>query len=120
MPIVWRGRGWWVTWMALLGMVLPMIVLRQIDGPEIDRGVALTMGLTALATFGLGLRWNRGVTFDAAAQEHSFYGIPLQLWALPMILFAILLATGVITTAETPSRSPSGREGEVLSPTAKP
>lgn len=102
MLVVWRGRGWWVTWMALLAMVLPMVVLRQVDGPEIDRGVALTMGLAALATFWLGLRWNRGVTFDAAAQDHSLWGIPLQLWALPMILFAILLGTGVITTAETP------------------
>ncbi len=102
MLIVWCGRGWWITWMTALAMFLPMIVLRQIDGPEVDRGVALTMGLTALATVWLGLRWNRGVTFDAAARDHSFYGIPMQLWALPMILFAVLLGTGVITTAETP------------------
>lgn len=102
MLVVWRGRGWWVTWITLIAMVLPMIVQWRIDGPEIDRGVSITMGLAALATVWLGIRWNRGVTFDAAAQDHSFCGIPMQLWALPMILFAILLATSVITTAETP------------------
>lgn len=102
MLVIWHGRGWWITWIALLAMVLPMIVLRQIDGPEIDRGVSITMGLAAAATFLLGLRWNRGTTFNAEAREHSLMGIPMQLWALPMILFAILLGTGVITTAETP------------------
>jgi hypothetical protein len=97
----WRGRGWWVTWLALLAMVLPMIVLRQVDGPEVDRGVALTMGLAALATLLLGLRWNRGAA-PVEPARHSFWGLPLQLWAAPMLLFAVLLGTGTITTAEEP------------------
>ena len=101
MYIVWQGRGWWVTWIALLAMVLPMIILRQVDGPEIDRGVALTMGLAALATFGLGLRWNRG-GLPGEPARHSFWGVPLQIWAAPMLLFAVLLGTGTITTAEEP------------------
>jgi hypothetical protein len=102
MLVVWRGRGAWVIWLVAIAAFLPMIVLRQIDGPEVDRGVAITMGLAALGILGLGLRWNRGATFDASAQEHSLWNIPMQLWALPVALFAVLLATGVITTAEEP------------------
>jgi len=100
--ITWHGRGWWVTWITALAMFLPMIVVRHIDGPEVDMGVSIAMLLAAVFTAGLGLYWNRGVTFDASAQEHSLFGIPMQLWALPMLLFAILLGTGTITTAEPP------------------
>ena len=104
MLAVWHGRGYWVVFAVTMAAFLPMVVLRRIDGPEIDRGVAIATGLAALATMGLGLRWNRGVTFDASAQDHSLWGIPMQLWALPMALFAILLGTGAITTAEEPRR----------------
>jgi len=101
MLIFWRGRGWWITWIALLAMVLPMILLRQIDGPAIDRGVSLSMGLAAIATLLLGLRFNRGGQRGAPA-EHSFWGLPMQVWAAPMLVFAVLLGTGTITTAEEP------------------
>ena len=108
MFVIWHGRGYWVIFAAAIAAFLPIIVLRQIDGPEIDRGVAITMALAALATAWLGLLWNRGVTFSPAAQEHSLWGIPMQLWALPMALFALALGTGLITTAEEPrSRRPS-------------
>ncbi|UDL94004.1 hypothetical protein LGH83_15815 [Lichenihabitans sp. PAMC28606] len=100
MLVVWRGRGCWVIFLIALAAFLPIIVLWKVDGPEIDRGVAITMGLAAVMIAALGLRWNRGVTFHASAQAHSFWGIPMQLWALPTALFAILLGTGVITTAE--------------------
>jgi hypothetical protein len=95
----WKGRGWWVTWLLALGMFLPMILLRQVDGPEVDQGVGLAVGLAALLTGWLGLRWNRGGQPGTPAQ-HSFYGVPLQFWAVPMLVFAILLGTHVITTAE--------------------
>ncbi|WP_102958066.1 hypothetical protein [Mangrovicella endophytica] len=103
MLIAWSGRGWWVTWITALAMFLPMIVLRQVDGPEIDRGVAIAMTIAAITTIVLGLRFNRGGTFDTSARAHSLWGIPMQLWAVPMALFAILLGTGTITTAEEPS-----------------
>lgn len=102
MLVFWHGRGHAVIFLTAAAMFLPMIVLRQVEGPEVDRGVAIAMGLAAAATIFFGLRWNRGVTFDASAREHSFWGIPMQLWALPMALFAVLLGTGTITTAETP------------------
>lgn len=114
MLIVWRGRGYWIVFLAAVAMFLPIVLLRQIDGPEVDRGVAVTMGLSAVAALGLGLRWNQGTTFGPSAQEHSFMGIPMQLWALPMALFAILLGTGVITTAEEPrsaAAAPQTTEG---------
>lgn len=97
MILFWQGRGWWVTWIALLAMVVPMVVAGQVDGPAVDRGVALAMGLAALVTFGLGLVFGR----DRAARD-SFLGFPLQVWAAPMLLFAVLLGTGTITTAEEP------------------
>lgn len=102
MLVVWRGRGYWIIFLAAVAMFLPIVLLRQIDGPEVDRGVAVTMGLAAVAALGLGLHWNRGTTFAPSARAHSFMGIPMQLWALPMALFALLLGTGVITTAEEP------------------
>lgn len=106
MYMFWNGRGFWVVMIIAIAMFLPIIVLRQVDGPEIDRGVCLTMGLAAAAAFVLGLIWNRGVTFGPAAREHSFFGVPVQLWALPMALFAALLGMGVITTAEEPRNRP--------------
>jgi hypothetical protein len=102
MLIIWHGRGWWVTWIAALAMFLPIIVLRQVDGPEIDRALTVTMIMAALATAGLGLRFNRGATFGPAAQQHSLWGIPMQFWALPMALFALALGAGWLTTAEEP------------------
>ena len=98
-------------------MVLPMIVARQIDGPAIDWGVTLTMGVAALATAVLGWRFNGGRTFGPAAQAHSLWGVPMQLWALPMALFALALGTGLITTAEErrPAR-PGGGVTERLAP----
>ena len=105
MLVVWQGRGWWVTWLVALGMFLPMIVLRQVDGPEVDRGVAIAMGLLAAVTFWLGLRWNRG----SAPARHSLWGVPMQIWAAPMLLFAVLLGTGVITTAEEPRPARAAR-----------
>lgn len=108
MIVVWRGRGWWITWIVLFAMVLPMLVLRQIDGPAIDRGVTITMGVAALATTLLGLRFNRGLTFSPSAQEHSLWGVPMQLWAVPMALFALALGSGLITTAEDPRSTRSG------------
>ncbi len=101
MFLFWSGRGWWVTWLILLGMVLPMLVLRQVDGPEVDRGVGLAMGLSAAVTFVLGRRWNRRRAPGEPA-PHSFWGLPLHLWAVPMLIFAVLLGTGTITTAEEP------------------
>ncbi|MBP0494246.1 hypothetical protein [Roseomonas indoligenes] len=97
MIVFWQGRGHWVIFLAALAMFLPLIVLRQVDGPEVDRAVAVTMGLAGIATLVLGLRWNRG-----GPTQHSFWGIPLQIWAAPMLLFAVLLGTGTITTAEEP------------------
>ena len=83
-----------------IAMFLPMFVVRHIDGPEVDLGVSVAMGLAAVVTAALGLFWNRGVTFAAAAQDNSLFGIPVQIWALPMALFSLLLGTGIITTAE--------------------
>lgn len=109
MYMFWRGRGYWVVFLAAAAMFLPLIVLRQVDGPEVDRGVCLTMSLAALAALGLGLLWNRGRTFVPQARDHSFWGVPVQLWALPMALFAILLGTGAITTAEEPRPRPAAQ-----------
>ena len=106
MVVVWHGRGYWVIFLAALAMFLPIILLRQVDGPEVDRGVAVAMGVAAIATLWLGVRWNAGATFSAAARNHSLFGIPVQLWALPMVLFATALGSGIITTAEGPA-SPS-------------
>ncbi|GJE55211.1 MULTISPECIES: hypothetical protein [Methylobacterium] len=110
MYVFWHGRGYWVIFLAAAAMFLPLIVLRQVDGPEVDRGVCLTMGLAAITALGLGLRWNRGETFGPAARDHAFFGIPMQLWALPMALFAILLGTGTITTEEAPRQRPTAQQ----------
>lgn len=106
MYIFWQGRGYWVIFLAALAMFAPLIGLRQVDGPEVDRWVAITMSLAAAAAIGLGLFWNRGKTFSTEARAHSFWGVPVQLWALPMILFAAALGTGLITTAEEPRPRP--------------
>ena len=103
MYVIWTGRAHWVFFLTAIAMFLPLILLRKIDGPEVDRAVAITMGLAALTVGILGLRWNQGVTFRPEARRHAVWGIPMQLWALPMALFAILLATGTITTAEEPA-----------------
>jgi hypothetical protein len=105
MLVVWQGRGWWVTWLAALAMFLPIILLRQVDGPEVDRGVAITMSIAAVVTLWLGIRWNRGI----APAPHSLWGVPMQIWAFPMLLFAVLLGTGTITTAEEPRPSRAAR-----------
>jgi len=99
--LFWRGRGWWVTWIVALALFAPMLLLQQVDGPAVDRGVALSTALAALAVAGLGLRMNRGGGRGEPAR-HSFWGVPLQFWALPLLLFSALLATGTITTAEEP------------------
>lgn len=101
MLMFWQGRGWWVTWIALAAMVVPMLVAREVDGPAVDRGVALSMTLAAVATVALGLRLNRGGPPGQPA-AHSFWGLPLQYWAVPMLVLAVLLGTGTITTAEEP------------------
>jgi len=103
MIIFWQGRGFWVPIITAAAMFLPIVVLRQVDGPEVDRGVCLTFAVAAALTVWLGLRWNRG---RAPGQPvgHSFWGVPVQLWALPMILFSVLLGTGTITTAEESPR----------------
>ncbi|MDB5415518.1 MAG: hypothetical protein JWR10_3853 [Rubritepida sp.] len=102
----WMGRGWVAPCLLALGMFAPMIVLRQIDGPEVDVGVGLSVGLVAVVIFCLGLRWNRTRTPGEPAR-HSFFGLPLQYWAVPMLIFAGLLGTHVITTAEEPRRPPA-------------
>ena len=107
MVVFWQGRGYWVVFFAAAAMFLPLIILRQIDGPEVDRAVCLTMSLAALAVLGLGLRWNHGTTFGPAVRDHAFMGLPMQVWALPMTVFAVLLGTGTITTAETPRSRPA-------------
>lgn len=102
MFIVWRGHGWWVTWIALLAMVVPMAVVRRIDGPEVDQGVSLAMAVAAAATLLIGLRLNRG----RGPAAHSFWGLPFQFWAVPMLVFSVLLGSGTITTAEAPRPAP--------------
>ncbi|KQU05781.1 hypothetical protein ASG60_03840 [Methylobacterium sp. Leaf469] len=110
MIVFWTGRGYWVVFFVALAMFLPLIVLRQVDGPEVDRAVCLTMSLAALAVLGLGLRWNRGTTFGPAGRDHAFWGLPMQVWAVPMLVFAALLGTGTITTAEAPRARSSFQE----------
>ena len=105
MVVFWSGRGYWVIFLTAAAMFLPLIVLRQVDGPEVDQAVALTMGLAALAVFGLGLRWNKGTTFGPAGRDHTLWGLPMQAWAVPMVVFAVLLGTGTITTAEPPRQA---------------
>ncbi|MFT8246123.1 hypothetical protein [Roseomonas sp. BN140053] len=109
----WRGRGWLVILLVAAAMVLPMLVLRQIDGPAVDRGVGLAMGIAALAALLLGLRWNRGGAPGQPA-EHALWGLPVQVWALPMLVFAALLGTRVIITEEEPRRPPIPREAPPL------
>ena len=101
MLIFWQGRGWWVTWIARAAMVVPLLVAREVDGPAVDRGVTLSMALAAALTVWLGLRLNRGGAPGRPA-AHSFWGLPLQYWAVPMLVLAVLLGTGTITTAEEP------------------
>ena len=110
MIVFWNGRGYWVVLLVAAAMFLPLIVLRQVDGPEVDRAVGLTMSLAALAVLGLGWRWNHGTTFGPAGRDHAFWGLPMQVWAVPMIVFAVLLGTGTITTAEAPRARPSFQE----------
>ena len=97
--VFWRGRGYWAVFLVTAAMFLPMIVLRQVDGPAVDRGVAAAMALAAAAVAWLGYRWNQTQSPGLPA-EHSFWGLPMQYWALPMLVFALLLGTGTITTAE--------------------
>jgi len=110
MIVFWSGRGYWAVLLVAAAMFLPLVVLRQVDGPEVDRAVGLSMGLAALVVLGLGLRWNHGTTFGPAGRDHAFWGLPMQVWAVPMIVFAVLLGTGTITTAEAPRGRPSFQE----------
>lgn len=102
--LIWRGRGYWVIFLAVAAMFLPLIVLRQVEGPAVDRGVGIAMGLAGAATLWFGLRWNRERAPGAPA-EHSLWGLPVQVWALPMLVFALLLGTRTITTEEAPRPS---------------
>lgn len=97
--VFWRGRGFLVPMLIALAMFAPMIALRQIDGPDIDHGVGLTMGVMAVVTFILGWRFNRETPKGEAAW-HSFMRLPLHYWAVPMLIFAVLLGTRTITTEE--------------------
>jgi hypothetical protein len=115
MYVFWHGRGYWVVCLAALGMFLPMIVLRQVDGPDADQDVALALGLIAVVIFVLGLRWNRGGAQGAPAR-HSFWGLPMQIWASPMLLFALLLGTRLITSAEEPRPA----RGAISTPDGRP
>ena len=104
--LVWRGRGYWVILLAAAAVLLPMIIVRQVEGPAADRAIGIAMGLAGAATLWLGLRWNRARAPGAPA-EHSFWGVPVQVWALPMLVFALLLGTRTITTGEAPRPSRS-------------
>ena len=108
MLIFWEGRGWWITWIAALAMFGPIVALRQVDGPEIDRAVAVTMAVAGTVTLVLGVLWNRN------GARHSFWGLPMPVWAAPMLLFAALLGTGTITTAEEapPARRETGQRAK--------
>jgi drug/metabolite transporter (DMT)-like permease len=109
MMMFWGGRGIWLPIMVAVAMFLPIIVLRQVDGPEIDHGVGITMAIAAVIVFALGWRWNEATPRGERA-HHSFMGLPLQYWAVPMLIFAVLLGTRTITTEETPSVHPASPE----------
>ena len=111
MLLFFAGRGPWVPIIGFAAMVLPIIAFRQIDGEPIDNGVAVTMTIAAIVTFVLGRRWNRATPAGSPAL-HSFMGLPFQYWAVPMVIFALLLGTGVLNTAEGdgPSVHPASRE----------
>lgn len=106
--INWRGKGIFLPILLAIAMFAPIIALRQIDGPEIDHAVGITMGVMAIVVFIWGWRLNHpSVKGEPAA--HSFFRIPLHFWAVPMLVFAVLLGTRVITTEEGPRR-PSATE----------
>ena len=98
-----RGRGFLVPFLIAFAMFAPMIALRQIDGPEIDHGVGLTMGVMAVIVFILGWRFNRETPKGERAW-HSFMFVPMHYWAVPMLIFAVLLGTRTITTEESGPR----------------
>jgi hypothetical protein len=104
--VFWRGKGYWVIFILAAAMFAPMIGLRQIDGPEIDYGVGIAMGLAAIVTFIAGYRLNRRTPKGEPA-GHSFWGLPFQYWAVPMLIFGGLLGTRTITTEETPRSPPA-------------
>lgn len=95
----WQGRGLWVPIIAALAMFIPLIVLRQVDGEQVDAGVTITMAIAAVVTFVLGLVWNRP-TPEGEPARHAFCRIPVQYWAVPMAVFSLLLGTGILNTAE--------------------
>ncbi len=64
--------------------------------------MALGLAVAAVATFWLGLRWNRDRK-PGERTRHSFWFVPLQFWAIPMMLFAILVGIQVVKTS--PDRS---------------
>ncbi|HEY4202586.1 MAG TPA: hypothetical protein VGM83_18705 [Devosiaceae bacterium] len=99
--VAWQGKGFWVPIIVAIALFAPILALRQIDGPAIDHGVGITMGLAAIITFIMGFGLNRsGPKGQPAA--HSFCRVPFQYWAVPMLVFAILLGTRIITTEEAP------------------
>lgn len=99
--VAWQGKGAWIPIIVAIACFTPILVLRQIDGPAVDHGVGITMGLAAIITFILGLRLNSGLPKGEPA-PHAFCSVPFQYWAVPMLVFAILLGTRTITTEEPP------------------
>lgn len=95
----WQGRGFWVPIIAAIAMFTPLIILRQVDGEQVDVGVAITMAIAGVVTLALGFIWNRPTPKGEPAL-HAFCRIPMQYWAVPMLVFSLLLATGILNTAE--------------------
>lgn len=110
MMLAWRGRGFWIPLLIAMAMFTPIILLRQVDGPAIDYGVGITMGIAAVITAITGFWLNR-LTPKGEPALHSFCRVPFQYWAVPMLIFALLLGTRTITTEEGPQAAmPSASE----------
>lgn len=101
MTVWWEGKGYWVIFLVALAMLAPMIILQQVDGPAIDYGVATAMTIAAVIILILGFWLNRQ-TLKGHRSAHAFFFIPVQYWAVPMLIFAALLGTRTITTEESP------------------
>ncbi|WP_458094462.1 hypothetical protein [Roseomonas sp. WA12] len=83
-----------------------MIVLHQMDGPEVDRGIAVTLGVATVAVLILGLRWNRSGAPGKPARPYR-QGLPMQIRAAPPPF-----GKGPISTAEEPRQPRSAKRGE--------